>query len=43
MDMEFEPLVDTMEEVVINTTAAREHLGDIERKIREIKKGADAQ
>jgi hypothetical protein len=37
MDMEFEPLVDTMEEVHINTTAAREHVGDIERKIREIK------
>jgi hypothetical protein len=37
MDMEFEPLVDSMEEVVINTTAAREHVGDVERKIREIK------
>jgi hypothetical protein len=37
MDMEFEPLVDSMEEVVINTTAAREHVGDVERKTREIK------
>jgi hypothetical protein len=30
MDMVFEPLVDTMEDVVVNTTAAREHVGDIE-------------
>jgi hypothetical protein len=30
MDMEFEPLVDVMDEVVVNTTAAREHVGDIE-------------
>jgi hypothetical protein len=37
MDMEFKQLVDRMEEVNINTTAAREHVGDIERKIREIK------
>jgi hypothetical protein len=35
--MEFEPLVDVMDEVVVNTTAAREHVGDIEWAIRAIK------
>lgn len=34
MDMEFEPLIDKSEDVLINTTAAREHVGDIERYIR---------
>ena len=37
MDMEFEPLVDILDEIVVNTTAAREHVGDIERSIRSIK------
>ena len=37
MDMEFEKLVNEMDEVVINTTAAREHVGDVERCIRTIK------
>jgi hypothetical protein len=37
MDMEFEPLVDMMDNMVVNTTAAREHVGDIERSIRSIK------
>eukprot|EP00956_Cyclotella_meneghiniana_P035517 scaffold115573_cov38-Cyclotella_meneghiniana.AAC.1 len=34
MDMEFEPLVDQSEDVLINCTAAREHVTDIERYIR---------
>ena len=34
MDMEFEPLVDKCEDCLINTTAAREHVTDIERHIR---------
>jgi hypothetical protein len=38
MDMKFEPLVDEMEEVLINTTAAKEHVRNMERKIRELKK-----
>ena len=37
MDMEFKPLVDMMDDVNINTTAAREHVGDVERCIRLIK------
>ena len=40
MDMEFEKLRDKMPSVVINTTAAREHVGEIERKIRVIKERA---
>lgn len=38
MDMKFElePLVDEMEEVLINTTAAKEHVEDMERNIREL-------
>lgn len=40
MDMEFEPLVRKSEDVVINTTAAREHVGDIERYIRTQKERA---
>ena len=40
MDMEFDKLVDMMAEVMINTTAAREHVGDIERYIRTIKERA---
>ncbi len=34
MDMEFKKLKDKMPNMVINTTAAREHMGEIERKIR---------
>ena len=37
MDMEFDKLKSVMSELVINTTAAREHVGEIERKIRVIK------
>jgi hypothetical protein len=40
MDMEFEKLVDLLQNVTINTTAAREHVGEIERKIRVIKERA---
>ena len=34
MDMEFEKLKDKLPNVILNTTAAREHVGEIERKIR---------
>ena len=37
MDMEFKPLADKMTDVNINTTSAREHVGDVERCIRLIK------
>lgn len=37
MDMEFESLSDVLELVQVNTTAAREHVSDIERDIRTIK------
>ncbi len=37
MDMEFEKLKDKMMNVRLNTTAASEHVGEIERKIRVIK------
>ena len=37
MDMEFKKLKDKMPNMVINTIAAREHMGEIERKIRVIK------
>ena len=37
MDMEFEKLKDRMPYVVLNTTAAREHVGEIEWKIRVVK------
>jgi hypothetical protein len=40
MDMEFEKLVDLLPNVAINTTAAREHVGEIEQKIRVIKERA---
>ncbi len=33
MDMEFEKLKDVLPNIMINTTAAREHVGDIKRKI----------
>jgi hypothetical protein len=37
MDMEFEKLKDLLPSIALNTTAAREHVGEIERKIRVIK------
>jgi hypothetical protein len=37
MDMEFEKLKDKMMNVRLNTTAASEHVGEIEQKIRVIK------
>jgi hypothetical protein len=37
MDMEFKPLEELSTDVPINTTAAREHVNDIERSIRMIK------
>jgi hypothetical protein len=37
MDMEFEPLVGITNEIVVNTTVAREHVGNIKRSIRSIK------
>jgi hypothetical protein len=37
MDMEFEQLKDVLPNITINTTAAREHVGETERKIRVIK------
>ena len=40
MDKEFEKLVDLLHNVTINTTAAQEHVGEIERKIRVIKERA---
>ena len=40
MDMEFEKMVDDMVEVIINTTAACEHVGDIEWYIQTIKERA---
>ena len=38
MDMEFIKVKDLVPLVEINTTAAREHVGLIERKIRHVKK-----
>jgi hypothetical protein len=40
MDMEFDKLKNLLAHVVLNTTAAREHVGEIERKIRVIKERA---
>jgi hypothetical protein len=40
MDMEFEKLRTMMPHVAFNTTAAREHIGEVERKIRVIKERA---
>ena len=37
MDQEFDKIVDQMEMVIVNTTAAREHVTDAERGIRCIK------
>jgi len=40
MDMEFEKLKDLIPQLTSNTTAAREHVGEIERRIRVIKERA---
>jgi len=40
MDMEFEKLRPLMPHVALNTMTAREHVGEIEQKIRVIKKRA---
>ena len=40
MDMEFEKLKDLIPQLTINTMAAREHVGEIERRIRVIKERA---
>jgi hypothetical protein len=40
MDMEFEKLRTMMPQVVLNTMAAREHVGEVEQKIRVIKERA---
>ncbi len=40
MDMEFENLRTMMPHVALNTTAAREHIGEVEQKIRVIKEKA---
>ena len=37
MDMEFEKIKDEFDRVEVNTTAAREHVGEIEREIRLVK------
>ncbi len=37
MDMVLEKLKDKLPNVILNTTAAREHVGEIERKIRVVK------
>ncbi len=37
MDMEFEKLKDVLPNITINTTAAREHVGEIETKIQVIR------
>ncbi len=42
MDQEFDKVEDTCEMVEINTTAAREHVGKIERLIRRIKEHSRA-
>ncbi len=40
MDMEFNKLKELLTNVALNTTAARKHVGEIERKIRVIKERA---
>ncbi len=40
MDMEFEKLKDLLPNIALNTTAVREHVGEIQRKIRVIKERA---
>jgi len=41
MDQEFDKVKDKMPSVEVNTTAAREHAGEIERGIRLVKKDAE--
>jgi hypothetical protein len=40
IDIEFEKLKTKMPRVALNTTAAREHIGEIEQKVRVIKERA---
>ena len=40
MDMEFEKLKDLLPQIMVNTMAAREHMGEIKRQIRTIKERA---
>jgi hypothetical protein len=40
MDMEFKKLRDKLPNVILNTTAAQEHVGEIERKIQVVKERA---
>ena len=42
MDMEFQPLQELMPNIVVNTTAANEHVAEIERRIRVVKERARA-
>ena len=42
MDMEFEKVADDFDLIQVNTTAAREHVGEIERGIRVVKERARA-
>ena len=37
MDQDFDKIVDDVPKLKINTTAAREHVGEIERTIRTVK------
>ena len=37
MDMEFEKVSDKIDNTEVNTTATREHIGEIERRIRVVK------
>jgi hypothetical protein len=40
MDMEFEKLRDKLPNVILNTTSAQEHMGEIKRKIQVVKERA---
>ena len=42
MDVEFDKLVAEMPNVIINTSAAREHVAEVERRIRVVKERARA-
>ena len=42
MDQEFDKIVDEVPKLEINTTAAREHVGEIERAIRTVKEQSRA-
>ena len=43
MDKEFDKIKDIIPFLVVNTTAAREHVGEIERYLREFKNRCNAQ